>query len=86
MWESFKNPREANVLFTWAFLFYADNTYSIMKKGVIYMIKIVRNNSGIETLKKHKYVFRIIVDGVEMYSKIGLKPIIGAILGHFKYH
>ena len=50
------------------------------------MIKIVRNNSGIETLKKNKYVFRIIVDGVEMYSKIGLKPIIGVILGHFKYH
>ena len=49
------------------------------------MIKIVRNNSGIESLKKHKYVFRTIVDGVEMYSKIGLKPIIGAILGHFKY-
>ena len=50
------------------------------------MIKIVRNNSGIEALKKHKYVFRTIVDGVEMYSKIGLKPIIGVILGHFKHH
>ena len=50
------------------------------------MIKIVRNNSEIEALKEHKYVFRIIVDGVEMYSKIGLKPIIGTILGHFKYH
>ena len=56
------------------------------EKGVIDMIKIVRNNSGIEALKKHKYVFRTIVDGVEMYSKIGLKPIIGAILGHFKHH
>lgn len=55
------------------------------KKGVINMLKIIKNNSGIEALRKSKYVLYTEVGGKPLYAKIGLKPIIGHLIGKYVY-
>lgn len=49
------------------------------------MLRIVKNNSGIKELQKHKYVLCCVVEGHTMYAKIGLKEIYGYILAQIKF-
>lgn len=49
------------------------------------MLKIIKNNSGIEELRKSKYILYTEVGGKPAYAKIGLKPIIGHLIAKYKY-
>ena len=48
------------------------------------MPKIVKNNTKIGVLKGHKYIFKIKVNGKDMYAPIRLRPLIGLIASKFK--
>ena len=65
--------------------FFAKITYSFMKKGVMFMLKIIKNNSGIRELQRHKYILYTEVNGKPAYAKIGLRQIFGYIALKIKY-
>ena len=58
---------------------------SFMKKGVMFMLKIIKNNSGIRELQRHKYILYTEVNGKPAYAKIGLRQIFGYIALKIKY-
>ena len=60
-------------------------TSSFMKKGVMFMLKIIKNNSGIRELQRHKYILYTEVNGKPAYAKIGLRQIFGYIALKIKY-
>lgn len=66
-------------------LFFAKITYSFMKKGVMFMLKIIKNNSCIKELQRHKYILYTEVNGKPAYAKIGLRQIFGYIALKIKY-
>lgn len=49
------------------------------------MIKIIKNNSGIKELQKHKYIMYTEVGGKPAYAKISLRPLFGLVLLRIKY-
>lgn len=49
------------------------------------MIKIIKNNSGIEELRKSKYVLYTEFCGKKAYAKIRLRPIITYFIAKYKY-
>ena len=56
-----------------------------MKKGVMFMLKIIKNNSGIRELQRHKYILYTEVNGKPAYAKIGLRQIFGYVALKIKY-
>lgn len=48
------------------------------------MLKIIKNDTNIKYLNKHKYILYSDVCGFPTYAKIGLRPIIGYIIAKFK--
>ena len=49
------------------------------------MLKIIKNNSGIRELQRHKYILYTEVNGKPAYAKIGLRQIFGYIALKIKY-
>ena len=49
------------------------------------MLKIIKNNSGIRELQRHKYVLYTEVNEKPAYAKIGLRQIFGYIALKIKY-
>ena len=59
---------------------------SLLVKNIkIYMLKIIKNNSCIKELERHKYILYTEVDGKPAYAKIGLRQIFGYIALKIKY-
>ena len=54
-------------------------------KGGQFMLKIIKNNSGIMELQRHKYILYTEVNGKPVYAKIGLRQIFGYIALKIKY-
>ena len=49
------------------------------------MLKIIKNNSCIKELERHKYILHTEVNGKPAYAKIGLRQIFGYIALKIKY-
>ena len=64
--------------------FFAKFTTPLMKGGQ-FMLKIIKNNSGIMELQRHKYILYTEVNGKPVYAKIGLRQIFGYIALKIKY-
>ena len=49
------------------------------------MLKIIKNNTAITELQKHKYILYTEVGGKKAYAKIGFKQLFGYLALKFKY-
>ena len=67
------------------FLLSRENYMLLYERRVIYMLKIIKNNSCIKELERHKYILYTEVNGKPAYAKIGLRQIFGYIALKIKY-
>lgn len=67
------------------FLLSRGNYIFLNERRVIDMLKIIKNNSCIKELERHKYILYTEVDGKPAYAKIGLRQIFGYIALKIKY-
>ena len=63
-----------------------DEEIATKRKGaIIFMLKIIKNNTNIKHLRKYKYVLYSDAYGFPTYAKIGIRPIIGHIIAKIKF-
>ena len=55
------------------------------KGAIIFMLKIIKNNTNIKHLRKYKYVLYSDACGFPTYAKIGIRPIIGHVIAKIKF-
>ena len=63
-----------------------DEEIATKRKGeMIFMLKIIKNNTSIKHLRKYKYVLYSDACGFPTYAKIGIRPIIGHVIAKIKF-